>query len=422
MEQRETLQRSRTMERKRKRRKKRILYSASAIVTLLLASTFYYFLYRTAGHSVETALNKEEAGTAEGNGAKADGTAADPDERLPRNSELPTPGTVTGERPAERDANGKKETARITFSFAGDTMAAGKVAPILTTKGYQYPWKAAKPLLETSDIAMVNLETSVSFRGAPEEKEYVYRSHPDLLRGAKWAGVDIVTVANNHSLDYGRTAFTDTLGFLQDFAIAYVGGGRNEQEAYARKEMTVRGEKISFLAFSRVLPSFSWYPGKERAGLASGYQKERVYALVSEAAAAADITVVYMHWGEELADHPDPEEREMARRLIDLGADLVIGSHPHVWQGLEWYKGKLIAYSLGNFIFTTSFHEMARRTGVLQVAIDEDGKQSARLIPLKIDQGAVWQPAEAERNEIIERVASLSVGGKWGQDGRFILP
>ncbi|WP_088104176.1 CapA family protein [Halalkalibacter urbisdiaboli] len=308
----------------------------------------------------------------------------------------------------------------ITFSFAGDTMAAGNVAPILEEKGYQFPWEQARPYLEESDIAMVNLETAVSLRGEPTNKTYAFRSHPDLIKGMKWAGVNMVTVANNHSLDFGTESFEDTLNTLTEHDITYVGGGFNEEEAYQSKQMTIRGKTVSFLGFSRVLPSVSWYARKEQPGLASGYQDERVYELATQAVENSDITVVYMHWGKELADTPETADREMARQLIDLGVDMVIGSHPHVLQGLEYYKGKLIAYSLGNFIFTNSHQELARQSVVLQVAINEDGKQTAKVYPMKIDMGAVWTADNQESENIMKRLSSLSKGGEWTEEGEYL--
>ncbi|MGO4886238.1 CapA family protein [Anaerobacillus sp. MEB173] len=344
--------------------------------------------------------------------------------------EAPANGTEE-EKTAEQDHRKEQDTVPvteseqepalpITFSFAGDTMAAGKVAPYIEEYGYQYSWEQAKPYLEESDIAMVNLETAVSEKGVASNKSYAFQSHPNLIKGMKWAGVDLVTVANNHSLDYGIEAFTDTLHHLTEEGIVYVGGGMNEAEAYRAKQVTVRGKTISFLGFSSVLPAVSWYAGENQPGLASGYQVERVYDVASQAVHASDITIVYMHWGEELADYPRTSDREMAHTLIDLGVDLVIGAHPHVLQGLEYYNGKLIAYSLGNFIFTTSSVETARQSAVLQVAIDEEGAQSAKVYPMTIDQGAVWQADEQETKVIMQRLSSLSEGGTWTEHGEFL--
>lgn len=277
-----------------------------------------------------------------------------------------------------------------------------------------YPWEEAKPFLSETDLAMVNLETAVSLKdGEPAEKQFAFLSHPDLLKGANWAGIDLVSLANNHALDYGPAAFLDTLSHLKQYDIAYVGGGANHAEAYQRQDFVIKEQTIGFLGFSKVLPSVSWYAAENRPGLASGYQEEEVYKRIAEAAEETDLTIVYIHWGKEMADEPEPRDREMAYKMIDAGADVVIGAHPHVLQGLEYYKGKLIAYSLGNFIFTMSRHELGRQTGVLQLTIDPDGQQSARLIPMVIEHGAVKLADEETGASILERMKRLSKGGKW---------
>ena len=308
----------------------------------------------------------------------------------------------------------------ITLTFAGDTMASGTVASYLRNNGYQYPWKQVRKELIKSDLTMVNLETPVSERGEAEHKQYAYRSHPDLIKGMDWAGIDIVTVANNHSLDYGRQAFNDTLNHLNEFNIHYVGGGLNEQQAYQHKVLNIKGKDISFVAFSRVLPSVSWYARDNRSGLASGYQLERMYDVVKKASIHSDLTVVYLHWGKELANEPEPKEKGIAHHLIDLGADLVIGSHPHVLQGFEFYKGKLIAYSLGNFLFTTSYQKVARQSGILHVTIEPDHTQKAKLIPIILAKGTILFPKAEEKEEILKRMEQFSTNGVWKGNGYFV--
>lgn len=305
----------------------------------------------------------------------------------------------------------------IILTFAGDTMAAGKVAPILEQNGFQYPWENAKAYFENSDLTMINLETPVTLKGEPENKQYAYQSHPDLIKGAKWAGVDIVSLANNHSLDYGREAFHDTMTNLQKHDITYVGGGLNENEAFSQRAFNIKGKKVSFLAFSRVIPFVSWYANGDQSGIASGYQSDKVYEIVSSIANDTDILIVYMHWGKEMADEPNSEDVKFAYDLIDHGADVIIGAHPHVLQRLEYYKGKLIAYSLGNFIFTMSHHDIARQSAILKVTLESDGTQTAQVKPMRIHNGAVWETEEEESNEILKRLEALSKGIHWKDNG-----
>lgn len=303
---------------------------------------------------------------------------------------------------------------KLTLAFAGDTMAAGRVAPILEEMGYQYPFQHVKGLFDQADLTMLNLETAVSLRGEAEEKQFAFRSHPDLVKGMAWAGVDIVTLANNHTLDYGHAALHDTFQYLQEYGIDYVGAGSNQNEAYSARVFEINGTRIAYLGFSRVLPTVDWYATENRPGLASGYQVDRMLSIVEDVKSESDLCIVYIHWGRELEDQPQEADRAIAYQLIDAGADLIIGAHPHVLQGMEWYNGKLIAYSLGNFIFTTSYQEVARQSGVLLVDIDlSSGEQHATFHPLKIEYGAVWDTDVDEREEILNRLRSLSKNGIW---------
>ncbi|WP_202077403.1 CapA family protein [Caldalkalibacillus salinus] len=314
-----------------------------------------------------------------------------------------------------------EETASDTvlrLAFAGDTMGAGKVAPILEEQGYMYPFEEARPYFEESDLAMVNLETAMSDRGDAEDKAYAFRTHPDFVKGLDWAGIDLVSVANNHSLDYGVVAFLDTLDELQQHEIGYVGGGVNAEEAYREQTYEVNGQTVAFLGFSRVLPDVSWYAREDQPGLASGYQEERIYQGIRQASASADLTVVYIHWGNEMELEASDDQRRIAHQMVEEGADVVIGAHPHVLQELEWHQGKLIAYSLGNFVFTMSHEDIGRQTAILQLEIDAEGGQKATVSPFRIRHGAVWEAKGEEREEILRRLQTISTTGEW-QDHVF---
>jgi len=305
----------------------------------------------------------------------------------------------------------------ISLTFAGDAMMAGKVAGIVEQKGLDYPFTDAAPIFQDSDLTLLNLETPLSKRGSAKDKEYTYRSDPGMAEALKKAGVDIVTVANNHALDYGTDAFLDTFHYLNQAGVSYVGGGKNREEAYAPVTVEVKGKNISVLGFSRVLAEANWHAGKETPGMASAYDPELVYQAVEPITEKSDYTIVLLHWGKELAEQPLPYQVELAHGLIDRGVDLVIGSHPHVLQGLEWYKDKLVAYSLGNFIFTTSRVAEGRQSGILKVTIHED-ELTPEFIPMFIEGGAVHLATGNQKEEIMQRLDRLSKGGVW-EEGVF---
>lgn len=229
-----------------------------------------------------------------------------------------------------------------------------------------------------ADLFMVNEEFPFSTRGeAAEDKQFTFRVDPSYVRIFQEIGVDVATVANNHALDFGVNAFTDSLDTLDQAGIARVGGGRTLSEAKAPVIRTVGDSTVGILGASRVIPVSSWTAGSARPGMFTAYDQAPLLNEISDLSSQCDYTVVYLHWGIEKDEYPQEYQRKLAYACIDAGADLVVGSHPHVLQGFETYKGKLIAYSLGNFLFSNSTNP----TVLLQVHIKEDGTLAASLIP-----------------------------------------
>ena len=229
-----------------------------------------------------------------------------------------------------------------------------------------------------ADLFMVNEEFPFSTRGeAAEDKQFTFRVDPSYVRIFQEIGVDVATVANNHALDFGVNAFADSLDTLDQAGIARVGGGRTLSEAKAPVIRTVGDSTVGILGASRVIPVSSWTAGSARPGMFTAYDQAPLLNEISDLSSQCDYTVVYLHWGIEKDEYPQEYQRKLAYACIDAGADLVVGSHPHVLQGFETYKGKLIAYSLGNFLFSNSTNP----TVLLQVHIKEDGTLAASLIP-----------------------------------------
>lgn len=251
----------------------------------------------------------------------------------------------------------------------------------LSDRGYDYVIpKDVRNHLSSADIAMINLENPFSHRGEPmPDKEWVFRADPEHFSLLQEMGVDIVNIANNHILDYGQEAFLDTLELLEKNKIPYVGGGRNITEAYKPKIIEVDGVKIAFLGANRVMPTMDWYATETRPGLAATYKANRLVTEIKNIRDKVDYVFVMSHWGVERSELPEDYQKELAKQYIDAGADGVIASHPHIMQGFEFYKGKPIAYSLGNFIFTDS----KKDTAILKFHIDKK-EIKAQIIPCEI--------------------------------------
>lgn len=316
------------------------------------------------------------------------------------------------------DHTEKTDGARVDMTFVGDIMFSDKVEGLLKQQGYDYPYEFVRTYIEQADIAVANLETPITQKGTPaQDKEYVYRSSPEALPDFSQAGFDLVNLANNHSMDYGQDGLLDTLEQLRRIDIDYVGAGQDADEAYQYKIIEEKGFKIAFLGFSRVVPEVSWKADKDHPGVAAMYDYRRPVQAIEQAQKEADLVVVLAHWGVEREDLPVPYQEELAHRFIDAGADLIVGGHPHVLQGLEQYKGKWIAYSLGNFIFTTNSTGKTWETAILQASCDESAKCELRVVPV-LTKFAKPKPLTGDQgNALLSRISGISINAKVETDG-----
>jgi poly-gamma-glutamate capsule biosynthesis protein CapA/YwtB (metallophosphatase superfamily) len=204
---------------------------------------------------------------------------------------------------------------------------------------------------------MVNLATSITTRGSPEPKAFTFRAPASAFTALAAAGVDVVTMANNHGRDFGAEGLGDTLAAIKASGFPTVGIGENAAAAYAPYRVTVRGQRIAIFGASRVIDSAllgSWTATDTQPGIASAYEgtaRDRLLAAVREARASSDTVVVFLHWGTELLTCPTGVQKTLARELHDAGADLIVGSHAHRVQGDGYLDGAFVAYGLGNFVW-----------------------------------------------------------------------
>lgn len=312
----------------------------------------------------------------------------------------------------------KPETKKLSLSFTGDVLLDSHVAALIKNKGADYVVGEVKDILSGSDISMINLENPVSLKGekAPD-KQYTFRAKPENLDVLTQCGIDVVTLANNHSLDYGKDALIDTFNYLDKADIKYVGAGNDIESANKPVVFYDNSYSTSILASSRVIPAVSWAAGKNKPGLATTYDPTLLLSKIKEARKNSDIVVVYVHWGEELKEKPVSHQKDLAKKYIDSGADIVIGSHPHVLEGFEFYKGKLIAYSLGNFIFTNAKND----TMILNIQYTGNSYK-ASVIPCRIvNYRPVLINSQSERTAFYKKLESISFNAKIDKNGE-ILP
>ena len=245
----------------------------------------------------------------------------------------------------------------------GETIAMG-----------QDPFVPFAPLLKDADLTLGNLECPVATTGHAVEKPFAFRAHPRVLPVVK-KHFSAVTIANNHTGDYGKAALVEMLGLMKTAGLPFFGGGMNLTEAHTPLILESQGMRIAFLGYVEFKPRL-FEAGASLPGVAwSGGEDEQVLHDIRMAREKykADLVIPFMHWGWELEPQPCERQKVMARKMIDAGADAVIGAHPHVTQGAEYYKGHLIVYSLGNFVFD-GFDTDETLTGwVLRMTLDRNG-------------------------------------------------
>src|SRR5262245_18484506 len=298
--------------------------------------------------------------------------------------ELTAPVGATGRPLVEVTSDGRRVRVGrvvvrpVVLAAAGDVTPGEGVSTTIEREGDAYPWTGVARVLRKADIATVNLEGVISDRGVPAAgKEYHFRGGPGLLRGAaRVAGIDLVTVANNHSLDYGRDAFLDTLASAHAAGLRTVGGGATIDVARRPAILRVGGLRIAVLGYSDVRP-LGFDAGPDWAGAAPADP----YAIAADVAAArrrADLVVVWFHWGVELQTSPNGQQQALAAAALGAGATVVLGAHPHVLQPVTREGRRLVAWSLGNFVFPSGAPQ-TRSTGVLLASLDARGVTGYRL-------------------------------------------
>jgi poly-gamma-glutamate capsule biosynthesis protein CapA/YwtB (metallophosphatase superfamily) len=277
----------------------------------------------------------------------------------------------------------QEESETVRLAFVGDVMLGANVDKLLKQYGYGYPYVHISSILKEADIAAGNLENPITDRGeAAIDKSFVFRTSPDAVPEMVNSGFDVFNLANNHTLDYGLVGLQDTIRLLTEAGLHGVGAGMNEEEAYRPVIIEKNGMRVAYFGLTNVVPELSWKADEQKPGLAETYNYTRPVKAIEAAKGKADIIVVMVHWGLEGEVQPEIYQQELAHRYIDAGADLVMGSHPHVLQGLESYKGKWIAYSLGNFIFTTSGKSGTAETAIVQASCLKTGDCQLKIIPI----------------------------------------
>lgn len=248
-------------------------------------------------------------------------------------------------------------------------------------------------LFKDFDIVFANLEGPVSDKGKDKRNLYSFRMDEATLPAIKNAGINIVSVANNHIGDWGRNAYIDSLEELAEIGILFTGGGMNSIEAERPTIIEKYGMKIGFLGFSDVGPN-DMAAQEDEAGLpAEALAKAglllasnpRFNEIIQNAGKQVDYLIVSFHWGDEYKTIHNKRQEYLAHKAVDAGAKIVIGHHPHVVQDFEVYKNGYIAYSLGNLIFDQSWSEPTMQSLLLEIKLNKDGSMTVKKDTFKLN-------------------------------------
>ncbi|PHS35320.1 MAG: hypothetical protein COA91_13330 [Robiginitomaculum sp.] len=315
----------------------------------------------------------------------------------------------------------EKIPGRTLMVFGGDAMMGRRylepkwgedvlIKPETRLKDMKAILAGMRPYFEPADLSGINLETVLSTNELPESapKNVVFYTHPDILEALKWMGADYVSLGNNHTYDYVAAGIDTTLAALERSGLGYSGAGRNQAEALQAYQTSINGTDIGILGFvgwkGRVTPNQVAEINKGGAAYGS---TENIVSAVTKEAQEDELIVVQYHGSREYSEEPTEITEQRLKAAVDAGADLIIGHHPHVAHGLELYKDKLIAYSLGNFAFDQFFYE-THGAYILKVWMDGEDFHRAEIVPIHIKDYKPVPATSDMRQYILKRIISLS--------------
>lgn len=302
----------------------------------------------------------------------------------------------------KREANvAEEEASRLAFdsgkltkiNFLGDIMLSRHVNTQMKKLGFGYPWEKVSAQIADADITFANLEVPITDRYDAPSQGMSFVAPTKNLQYLKEAGIDVVSVANNHTANFSKQAFLDNLSNLKAAGIGVCGGGLTEPEARAPFAVEKNGTKFNFMCQSAVVGSLyavKSSPGVPFLGIEPWYRQNQnslddLVADIERPQSDNGVIIDSPHWGVEYKQYPNADQQKVARLMIDKGADLVIGTHPHVVQSLEYYGGRYISYSLGNFIFDQEWSTETKQ-GVMASAYFYGNKNMGiSLVPLQIE-------------------------------------
>jgi len=285
-------------------------------------------------------------------------------------------------------------SAQVSFCAVGDVLLDREVRKVIKKNGIEFPFKNIDKIVNEKDLAFFNMECPLANEndGYPINKRYSFRAEPEYINGLKYAGFNVASVSNNHTIDYGKSGLLKTIEILNTDLIHTIGGGKNQDEAFKPLLIEKNGETFVFFGMLEFLLEGTTF--NENQPYPAYGQIDRLCNEIRQLNSDIDNIIVSFHWGQEGAVIPTSKQIEYAHKVIDAGTDLVLGHHPHVLQSIETYKGKLILYSLGNFVFDNTA-KLQKESVIFNCQFKNGQIINPELIPVYIDS---CQPSIASKD------------------------
>ncbi|HEY1115750.1 MAG TPA: CapA family protein [Chitinophagaceae bacterium] len=286
------------------------------------------------------------------------------------------------------------EHEKILLGLAGDVMIGRGVDKAIAQKGYDYPWGNVLPLLRSTDMNIVNLETALTYNTEAVPKTFNFKASPDRVETLVRARITAVSLANNHVLDYSEAGLLETLRTLKAAGVHYAGAGADETEAARPALVTRHGFSLGLLSYTDNEPG--WKAGPARPGtnyvnVEDGRDRQRALEAVKRLCTTVDLVVVSLHWGPNMREAPPASFEAFAHQLLEKGARIIHGHSAHIFQGIELYQGGLILYDCGDFVDDYMVHPAVRNdlSFFFLVELNKHRIESLQLVPVLISNNAV---------------------------------
>lgn len=315
----------------------------------------------------------------------------------------------------------KKENLEINLIATGDIMLGGSLGESLKQNGFVYLFSDFKKCFQGADILFGNLEGPLSNRGEPQTNKILLHQERKAIDGLKYIGYNVLSLGNNHIMDFGENGLTETLEIVQEYGIQRIGAGANVADARKPAEFCMKGTKITILGYASSTTDKTnplIYAEEAKGGLVPLDLKIVKEDIKEARSSGADIVIISLHWGEDRYHLPSPEQVEKARSIVDIGANIILGHHSHILHGIERYKKGIIIYSLGNFLFGEFLFPNGRverwplrnrLTAYVKCKIKKDGMIDYNVVPLWIGKNLIPRILEGrEERKVFSNIQRYS--------------